>query len=61
MNQLAALVPGAYVKEFPKSDIRYVAKGGTYITIDELLKNESGWIAAIQEFMAAASEALKHQ
>ena len=36
-------------------------KGNTYITIDELFAHADGWIAAIQEFMAAASDALKAQ
>ncbi|MBI2816307.1 MAG: hypothetical protein HYX72_05175 [Acidobacteria bacterium] len=58
-EQLVALVPGAYVKEV--SNASYVAKGGTYITIDQLLKKENGWMTAIQEFTTAVSDALKRQ
>jgi hypothetical protein len=61
LKRLAALVPGAYVKELPKQTSWYVAKKGTYVTTDELLAHADGWIAAIQEFTAAASEALKDQ
>lgn len=59
LTRLAALVPGAYVKEHSKPTSWYVAKGGTYITIDELLAHADGWSAAIQEFTASASDALK--
>jgi hypothetical protein len=61
LRRLAALVPGAYVTEHPKPTSRYVAKDGTYVTIDELLAREEGWREAIQEFTAAASKALADQ
>jgi len=61
LRRLAALVPGAYVTEHSKPTSRYVAKDGTYITIDELLAREEGWRAAIEEFTAAASKALADQ
>jgi hypothetical protein len=54
-------VPGAHVKEHVKATSWYVAKGGTYVTIDELLAHEEGWLAAIQEFIASATDALKDQ
>jgi hypothetical protein len=59
LRRLAALVPGAYVKEHAKPTSWYVAKGGTYVTIDELLAHADGWRASIQEFTAAATDALK--
>ena len=61
LEQLAAVVPGAYVKKFPNPTTWYVAKGDKCITIDELLAHADGWSAAIQEFTAAASDALKDQ
>jgi hypothetical protein len=61
LKRLASLVPGAYVKESTKPTSWYVAKGVTYITIDTLLDHEDGWLAAIREFMAAASDAIKDQ
>jgi hypothetical protein len=61
LNRVASVVPGAHVKEYLKPTSRYVAKGGTYVTIDELLAHEDGWLAAIQEFMASATHALKDQ
>lgn len=61
LKRLASMVPGAYVKEFSKPTSWYVGKGGTTITIDELLAHEDGWLAAIEEFTADAAEALKDQ
>jgi hypothetical protein len=61
LKRLASLVPGALVKELPKPTTWYVAKGGTCITIDELLAHEDGWLDAIQEVTGAAAEALKYQ
>jgi hypothetical protein len=49
------------LKEHAKPTSWYVAKGSTYITIDELLAHADGWRAVIQEFMAGASDALKDQ
>jgi hypothetical protein len=39
----------------------YVAKGQTYVTVDDLLENADAWFAAIQAFMASARDALKSQ
>lgn len=61
LKRVASLVPGTYVKETPRPNGWYVAKGGTYITIEDLLANEVGWLAAIQEFTRAAEDALKDQ
>jgi len=61
LKDLASLVPGAHVEETPKPTAWYVKKGRTYITIDELLAHEDGWLSAIQKFMAAATDALKDQ
>lgn len=61
LDRLAALVPGAHVRQTPKPTGWYVAKGKASITIDELLAHEDGWLAAIQEFMAAATDAFKDQ
>jgi hypothetical protein len=59
LKRLSLLAPGAYVKEHSKATSWYVAKAGAAITIDELLAHEDGWVAAIQEFTAAAADALK--
>jgi hypothetical protein len=59
LKRVAAAVPGAFVKEHAKPTSWYVAKGGTYVTIDELLAHAHEWRGAIQEFIAAASNALK--
>jgi hypothetical protein len=61
LNQLASLVPGAYVKETPKPTGWYVGKGEKYISVDELLAHEDDWLAEIQELMVAAADALKDQ
>lgn len=61
LNKLASSVPGAYVKDTLKATSRYVAKGNTYITIDQLLSHEDNWLKAIQEFIAAATDALTNQ
>lgn len=39
----------------------YVAKGSTYITIEDLLAHEDGWLDAIQGFTRATEDALKDQ
>lgn len=44
LRKLAALVADAYVKETPKPTAWYVAKGGTYVTIDQLLAHEDRWL-----------------
>lgn len=61
LRKLASLVPGAQVKEVTRQANWYVAKGGTYVTIEDLLAHEDGWVEAIQEFMAAVTDALKHE
>jgi len=61
LKRLASLVPGAHVRETLRPNGWYVAKGKANITIDELLAHEDGWLAAIQEFTAAAADALKDQ
>ncbi len=61
LKRLASFVPGAYVKKPTTPTSWYVAKGRTYITIDALLAHDDGWLAAIQELMAAASDAIKDQ
>lgn len=61
LKRLASFVPGAYVKEHTKLTSWYVAKAGTYITVDALLAHQDGWLAAIQEFTTAAASALKDQ
>jgi hypothetical protein len=61
LKRLAALVPGAHVKETPRPLGWYVAKAGTYITIEDLLAHEDGWLDAIQQFSRAAADALKDQ
>jgi hypothetical protein len=61
LKRIAASVPGAHVKEHAKPTSWYVAKGGTYVTIDALLAHADQWRAAIQEFTAAVSKALKDQ
>ena len=38
-----------------------VASGGTYVTIDQLLAHEDEWYAAIEDFMAKVTDALKDQ
>lgn len=61
LKQLASAVPGAYVKEGEKPTSSYVAKGRSYVTIDELISHSEEWLAAIQEFTTAVSFALKDQ
>ena len=61
LKRLASVVPDAYVKEMPKPQSWFVAKGGTSITIDDLLAHEEGWLAALLEFMAAVTDAIKDQ
>jgi len=59
LKRLAALVPDAYIKEHAKPTSWYVAKGHTYVTIDDLLAHTDGWYDAIQEFTTAVLDALK--
>ncbi len=61
LKRLAGFVNGAYVKEGAKPTSSYVAKNGTYITVDELLTHADGWYMAIQEFISAVDNALKEQ
>jgi hypothetical protein len=61
LKRIAAFIPGAHVKEHAKPTSWYVAKGDKYVTIDALLAHADDWRAAIQEFTAAASKALKDQ
>jgi hypothetical protein len=63
LERLASSVPEAFVKPTPKQHFGYVAskKTGTYVTIEELLAHEDEWFAAIAEFMASATDALKEQ
>jgi hypothetical protein len=62
LNRLASFVPNTHVKEFPKQTSWFLAKkGGAYVTIDQLLAHEDDWLAAIQEFIAAVTDALKDQ
>jgi hypothetical protein len=61
LKRIADAVPGAHVKEHARPTSWYVAKDGTYVTIDALLTHADAWLAAIQEFTAAASKALKDQ
>ncbi len=61
LKRIAAFVSGAYVKEHAKPTSWYVAKDGTYVTIDALLAHAEDWRVAIEEFTAAASKALKDQ
>jgi hypothetical protein len=60
LENLARLVPGAYVKKTPKESNWYVAaQDGKYITVDALLADETredGWIRAIAEFQAAVAK-----
>ena len=55
LEQIAALVPGAVVKQSSKLTSWYVAKAGTYVMIDALLDHEVGWYEAIRNFTAAVS------
>ena len=61
LQRLASMVPGADVKQSGRPNSWYVVKGGTYITIDDLLAHADGWRAAIEEFTAAVTEALRSQ
>jgi hypothetical protein len=59
LSSLAALVPGALVKETTKETAWYVALGGKVITIDSLVadpERRDGWIAAIETFQKAAMQ-----
>jgi len=58
LEQIAASIPGAFVKQGPKPTSWYVAKAGTYVLIEDLLEFEGGWYQAIRDFAAAASSAL---
>jgi hypothetical protein len=59
LRELAAAIPNASVRESPKQTNWFVAKSGTYVTINELLNQQDAWEAAIKRFMTAAIEALK--
>lgn len=61
LQRLASSVPGADVRKLPNPVSWFVRKGGTYITIDELLAHEEDWFSAIQEFMTAVTDLLKDQ
>jgi hypothetical protein len=62
LKDLAALVPGAFVKETPKESAWYVSLDGKIVTIDKLLGDEAraeGWLVAIAALQRAISKALK--
>jgi hypothetical protein len=61
LKRIADAIPGAHIKEHAKPTSWYVAKGGTYVTIDTLLAHADAWLAAIQEFTMAAAKTLKDQ
>jgi hypothetical protein len=54
-EQVAASVPGASVKRGATPLSWYVAKGGTYVMIADMLDHEVGWHKAIEDFVNAAS------
>lgn len=60
LTTLAALVPGAHVKQTPKETAWYIAtQDRKYIEVDALLANETredGWLRAIAEFQAAVTK-----
>ncbi len=58
LAQVAASVPGAFVKSGPKATSSYVAKGKSYVMIDDLLDHADGWYHAIKDFTTAASSTL---
>jgi hypothetical protein len=58
LERLASSMPGAYVKPTTGSVLN---KNRTAVTIDELLAHEDDWLACIEAFMAAATDALKDQ
>lgn len=60
LTTLAALIPGADVKETPKEVAWYVRHEGKYVTVGALLADETrkeGWVRAIAEFQAAVTKA----
>jgi hypothetical protein len=62
LKDLAALVPGAFVKETPKESAWYVSLDGKIVTIDKLLGDEAraeGWLDAIAALQLAITKALK--
>ena len=63
LNNLAALVPGAYVKKTSKEPAWPVAtQDGKYVKVDALLADETredGWLHAITEFQAAVAKSLQ--
>jgi hypothetical protein len=61
LQRLASFIKDAYVKKTPRPTTWFVAKGGTYVTIDQLLAHEDEWYAAIEDFMAKVTDALKDQ
>jgi hypothetical protein len=61
LEQLATAIAGADVKQHIRPHSWFVRKNGTYVTIDELLKSEDAWLAAITSFVKAVSAALRDQ
>ncbi len=60
LARIAAIVPGAIVREFPNPAGWYVARDGGIIKVDALLENEARaeeWLHAIEEFQTAVMEA----
>lgn len=57
LDQIAASIPGATVKQGPKPTSWYVAKAGTYILIEDLIGHENDWFQSILDFTKAASDA----
>jgi hypothetical protein len=58
LEQLAAAIPGAYIKRPPKPTSAYLAKDGTYVTITDLLDHEAVWLEAITGLIASVRRAL---
>jgi len=59
-RELAALIPGAFVKETPKEAGWFISYNGKTVTIDLLLADQQragGWLRAISEFQLAVSNA----
>jgi hypothetical protein len=51
LRDLADSIPGAVVKKFDKPTSWYVSTHGTYVGIDEALRHQEQWIAAMSRFM----------
>lgn len=58
LSDLAAIIDGGFVKKFPKPNDWYVATAKGVIGIDDVLKREQQWRAAVERFMAAVKKAL---